>query len=220
MCRKVLFVKIVRSNRYLEITVISVTKRPIFKTTIVSSGLLLIALTLFERLWTDSRGICALLLGIGGLGYVVTLLWTIIFWIEKRHYRIAYMPFAISLTTGIIAYCIPLNRVCDKAEFALLHNKYDKMAQMVLQSRGNNEVYNYKLPHRYHKLSVGGGDAVVMQNKDTRAVMFYTYRNAGREKGFVKLAQGQNIDECLRSRYSEIDTVRPMGNNWYYVTAE
>ncbi|PTQ99616.1 hypothetical protein C8P68_102443 [Mucilaginibacter yixingensis] len=199
---------------------LSVIKRPIFKTAILSSGLLLITLLILERLWSEARVECALLVGCVGLFYAVTFLWTVVFWIEKRHYRIPYVPFCISLITGLIAYCIPLNRVCDRAEFAVLHNKYEKMANLVLQSRGDTNVYNYRLPHRYRKLSVGGGDAVVVQNKDVRAVMFYTFRDAERSKGFIKLSRGQNITECAHSLYNEVNLVKPMGNNWYYITGE
>lgn len=199
---------------------LSVTKRPIFKTAILSSVVLLGTLFVFERLWSEARAGCALLIAVAGLFYIVTLLWTVVFWIEKRHYRIPYVPFCISLLAGLMAYGLPLSRICDDAEFAVLHNKYDKVANLALQSRGDTNVYNYRLPHKYRRLSVGGGDAVVVQNKDARAVMFYTFRDAERSKGFIKLAKGQNIGECARSLYNEVDSIKPMGHNWYYVAGE
>lgn len=198
---------------------LSVIKRPIFKLSFLSAGAVLLAATFYDRLWSETHIACVGVMAVLGLAYLVMLCWGLVFWIEKRHYRKAYLPFTICVTAGMLIWLLPLNQLLDRTEFKLARGKYEQAAIMAVDNQAEGENYLYNLPGKYRLLSAGGGQAVVLQ-KNARAVFFYTYHDSGSKKGFVKLLDGQRFADCSESLCANLTMVRPMGNNWYYIAGD
>jgi len=154
------------------------------------------------------------------LCFAITLVWSIVFWIKRKTNR-PYLPFLINLIFLTLTIILPLNWIRNRAEFFVYKNDYEKASKLAYNENRDSTQTLYMLPNELQYLSVGGGQAWVLNNSQGRAVFFFTFRGVPDGiKGFVKISGGSNCDAFTKNIGNEIGEIKDLGDNWYYVSSK
>ena len=152
--------------------------------------------------------------------FLTTLIISVVFYFRKRHYySYSFLPFCINLFFLVITIILPLNWIRNRIDFAINYNTYEVASNIILDSTSDSLQRIYALPEKFSSLSVGGGDVYVVNNKEEKAILFYTFRGApDGMKGFLKIEKCKNLKSLVGHFRSEIYEIKYLKNNWYYIS--
>jgi len=157
------------------------------------------------------------------LFFSVSIIVSLIFWIRNNSkYDFPFLPLTINiLFLGLII--LPLNKIRNRIEFATQKKQFEKAVDFVLSKQIEQTVYpeTFKLPKNYKKLSVGGGEVIVIKKNTQKGVFFYTFRGVPDGRiGFLKIIGNDNVNDFTKELFNEVDEINAIGNNWYFVSGE
>jgi len=157
------------------------------------------------------------------LFFSVSIIVSLIFWIRNNSkYDFPFLPLTINiLFLGLII--LPLNKIRNRIEFATQKKQFEKAVDFVLSKQIEQTVYpeTFKLPKNYKKLSVGGGEVIIIKKNTQKGVFFYTFRGVPDGRiGFLKIIGNDNVNDFTKELFNEVDEINAIGNNWYFVSGE
>lgn len=158
------------------------------------------------------------------LFFAVTSVAALIFWLRNRSkFDMPYLPLAInSLFLGLIII-LPLNKIRNRIKFETHQSQYEKAVDFVLSKQTEQTTYPeiVKLPENYQYLSVGGGEVLVINKDNKKGVFFYSFRGTPEGQiGFLRIKGNDNINDFNKELFNEVDEVKKIDDNWYYISAE
>lgn len=197
-----------------------VTKTNSFKLSLYSSIILLLSMMYAQRFWSTLWIIYGFIEIALIAFFAIALVWSVVFWIKNK-YKKSYLPFAISITSLALIIILPLNWIRNRIEFFVWKSNYEQAALLIYKNMPDSTRTTYKLPDKYEFLSAGGGEALVENSSKCKGVLFFTFRGIpDGMKGFVKILDGKSINTFTESIGSEVDEIKVLGDNWYYISGQ
>lgn len=197
-----------------------ITQSDIFALSLVSSIVFFITVayldTLFSSLWV--LALAPLLISF--LLYVTGIVLGIIFLYNRRtEYTYSFVPISVNAFFLILIVALPLNLLRERFGLIIYKSAYEVATNLVLSKE--TEYLKYSeirgLPEWYGFLSAGGGEVLVINQRNTKGVFFYTFRGTPDGKaGFLKIKQGK-IDD-FRKHFLGVGELKWLGEDWYYIT--
>jgi len=158
------------------------------------------------------------------LFFSVSIIVSLIFWIRNNSkYDFPFLPLTINILFLGLIIILPLNKIRNRIEFATQKKQFEKAVDFVLSKQIEQTVYpeTFKLPKNYKKLSVGGGEVIVIKKNTQKGVFFYTFRGVPDGRiGFLKIIGNDNVNDFTKELFNEVDEINAIGNNWYFVSGE
>jgi hypothetical protein len=158
------------------------------------------------------------------LFFSVSIIVSLIFWIRNNSkYDFPFLPLTINILFLGLIIILPLNKIRNRIEFATQKKQFEKAVDFVLSKQIEQSVYpeTFKLPKNYKKLSVGGGEVIVIKKNTQKGVFFYTFRGVPDGRiGFLKIIGNDNVNDFTKELFNEVDEINAIGNNWYFVSGE
>ncbi|MER2998550.1 hypothetical protein [Pontibacter populi] len=202
-----------------------ITKYRKFRLSVIASVVSVLVVAYWDRIWSE-YWLLALPFGLLVLVFfIVALTQSLIFaYNHKRITKLASLPLTINLLTLFLIFVLPLNWVRQYIEFKFRQSEMEEVVRMANHNELENVRLNsdlMQLPDNYSQLSVGGGQVIVEEVNDHKAVFFYTFRGTpdGRE-GFVFIPDGAKLEDCEGRLYNKILNQRDVNNNWYFILAD
>lgn len=158
------------------------------------------------------------------LFFSVSIIVSLIFWIRNNSkYDFPFLPLTINILFLGLIIILPLNKIRNRIEFATQKKQFEKAVYFVLSKQIEQTIYpeTFKLPKNYKKLSVGGGEVIVIKKNTQKGVFFYTFRGVPDGRiGFLKIIGNDNVNDFTKELFNEVDEINAIGNNWYFVSGE
>jgi hypothetical protein len=158
------------------------------------------------------------------LFFSVSIIVSLIFWIRNNSkYDFPFLPLTINILFLGLIIIFPLNKIRNRIEFATQKKQFEKAVYFVLSKQIEQTIYpeTFKLPKNYKKLSVGGGEVIVIKKNTQKGVFFYTFRGVPDGRiGFLKIIGNDNVNDFTKELFNEVDEINAIGNNWYFVSGE
>lgn len=194
----------------------------VFKAALIFSSLLFFSFWFRQELWSAFW----LLYGFIFLGIVVafavTMVWSLVFWIRKgKEYKAAFTPLMVTVLSLGIIVSLPITEIKNKLWFSSNKTRMEEAVKLILKDNPKRTKYpsTVKLPKKYELLSAGGGEVIIANTHNSRAVLFYTFRGVPDGiSGFLNIVEDGEFED-FKNQFN-ILKYKELGNNWYFVSGE
>jgi hypothetical protein len=158
------------------------------------------------------------------LFFTVIIIVSLIFWIRNySKYDFPFLPLTVNILFIGLILILPLNKIRNRIEFATQKKQFEKAVSYVLSKQTEQTIYpeTFRLPENYKNLSVGGGEAIVINKNTQKGVFFYTFRGVPDGRiGFLKIIGNDNVNDFTKELFNEVNEINEIGNNWYFISGE
>lgn len=201
-----------------------ITATAIFYGALLSSILLLLSIMFAQKLVSEIWILYFFIILPLILFFTVTSIVALIFLLRYRSkFDMPYLPLAInSIFLGLIII-LPLNQIRNRIKFETYKSHYEKAVNFALSQQNEQTSYPVivKLPKNYTYLSVGGGEVMVINKDNKKGVFFYTFRGVpDGQIGFLRIKGKVNLNDFKKELFNDVDEIKKIDDNWYYISAE
>jgi hypothetical protein len=193
---------------------------------IFSSIILILFVGFWNKIWSELWMLGAV------IGLIIFIIWFVVlikllFFLSKNNTNNEkrFYPLLVHILTLLIIVIFPLNWLREYAGFILFQNQMEYIVKLVEEKKlVPNVSYNstlISLPGFYSCLSVGGGQIIVEDLDNGKAVFFYTFRGTPDGRGgFVHISEKERFDNLQGKLFYKLLEKKELGNNWYYIMAD
>ena len=120
-------------------------------------------------------------------------------------------------TPFFISIFFSFDKVYERARFLVLTPCFDYAIEEVYAT-GIEEAHNVPLSPKYRGLSRGGGEVIILGEKENKTVLFYLFRGfLGRVDLYAYVPNEQGYELLLQ--YDQWNQVTLIRENWYFCSA-
>ena len=120
----------------------------------------------------------------------------------------------IAGTLFFVSLFFSFDKVYERARFLVLAPCFDYAVEEVYAT-GMEDMHNVPLPPKYSGLSRGGGEVIILGEKENKTVLFYLFRGfLGRVDLYAYVPNEQGYGILLQ--YDQWEQVTLIRENWYF----